>query len=331
MLAEIPRITRWCVALCGLVVGSISGQAAQDSIVQLATPTGTVVGSLLVPPRAVPVPVVLIVAGSGPTDRDGNSPQLPGKNNSLKLLADALYDAGIATLRYDKRGVAASAAAGPTEADLRFDTYVEDATRWIAQLRRDGRFGSITVVGHSEGSLIGILAAHTAAADGYVSLAGAGRNAADLLRDQLRPQLPPALFAATDSVLRGLENSQLQATLPAAVAGIPGLASLFRSSVQSYLISWFRYSPTVEMARLTIPVLVVQGSTDIQVGVSDARLLAAAKPDAVLEIIDGMNHVLKAVPPDRGRQVASYSDSTLALVPRLAIVVSAFVLGVPRR
>lgn len=159
------------------------------SEVALDVAGGRIEGTLLLPANAAAgkVPVVLIVAGSGPTDRDGNSAGLPGQNNSYRLLGEALAADGIATLRYDKRGIGKSKVAGLNETDLRFETYVQDAASWVSFLRNDARFGTITVAGHSEGSLIGMLAARAARADAFVSIAGVARGAADLLRDQLRP------------------------------------------------------------------------------------------------------------------------------------------------
>ncbi|WP_043818237.1 alpha/beta hydrolase, partial [Rubrivivax gelatinosus] len=131
---------------------------AAEEVMQLETPTGAVHGTLLRPDDAPRPLVALIVAGSGPTDRDGNNP-VAGHNDSLKLLAQALADAGIASLRYDKRGIAASAAAGADESTLRFDDYVDDAAAWARRLAQDGRFAAVAIVGHSEGATIAALAA----------------------------------------------------------------------------------------------------------------------------------------------------------------------------
>ncbi|WP_218313668.1 alpha/beta hydrolase [Halomonas sp. 18071143] len=144
------------IAVGFLILFSASGSASEppapaqpsESDVRLETATGTLFGSLLLPPSTGPHPLVLLHAGSGPTDRNGNSAILPGANDSLKLLAEALAVRGIASVRYDKRGVAASAAAAPLENELRFDTYVEDAAAWVRQLRTDPRFGTITLLGH---------------------------------------------------------------------------------------------------------------------------------------------------------------------------------------
>jgi hypothetical protein len=286
----------------------------------LETPTGRLAGTLLMP-AAARVPVALIIAGSGPTDRDGNSAALAGKNNSYKLLAEALAAGGIATVRYDKRGIAASAIAGLKEIDLRFETYVEDAAAWVMRLRNDARFQSVTVIGHSEGSLIGMLAARAARADAVVSISGVARRAPDVLRDQLRPQLssPPALWESSESILASLEAGRTVESVP------PVLAALYRPSVQPYLISWFRYVPSAEIARLTAPTMIVQGTTDIQVGVAEANALKAARPDASLRIVEGMNHVLKVVDADRAKQIASYTDPALPLAPGLAPAIAAWI------
>lgn len=293
-------------------------QSSKSIEVQIKTSTGTLYATQIVSASNLPEPVVLIVAGSGPTDRNGNNP-LAGQNNSLKLLAEGLAGRGIASIRYDKRGIGESSAAGTKEADLRFDTYVEDAALWIQQLQADSRFSSVTVIGHSEGSLIGMLATQKTGADAFVSIAGIAQPASQVLRDQLRPRLPKALRQQNEQILAALEQGNTVTSVP------PELNSLYRSSVQPYLISWFRYTPAQEIRHLTVPVLIVQGATDIQVPVSEAQALKMAKPDAELRIIEGMNHVLKAVPLGPEQQNTSYSDPTLPVVPELVEGISQFI------
>jgi len=294
--------------------------------VTLVTPTGTIYGTLEVPAAASPMPVVLIIAGSGPTDRDGNSKMLPGSNNSLKLVADGLASHGIASLRYDKRGIAQSAMAGPKEADLRFDNYVSDAEGWIKQLRADRRFSTVSVAGHSEGSLIGMIAAREAGADGYISLEGAGRKPTDIIVEQLTPQVTPEILATSKHIMALIEAGQ-----PADTTAVPPmLAPLFRPSVRPYLVSWFKYNPAVEIAKLRIPALIVQGTTDIQTSMTDANALAKGYPAGRLLTIEGMNHVLKNAPPGRAEQAAAYSDPSLPVVPQLIDEMSAFVKGLKK-
>jgi pimeloyl-ACP methyl ester carboxylesterase len=294
---------------------TLSPPAGQS--VELATQSGTLSGTLVVPRADGKVPVVLIIAGSGPTDRDGNSTALPGKNNAYKLLAEALAAEGVASLRYDKRAIGESrSAATGGEAKLRFEMYADDAAGWILQLRGDPRFSRIIVAGHSEGSLIGMMAADKAHADGFVSIAGVASRASDVLRNQLRPQIGamPELWQASDSILVALEKGSLVDPLPPAIQGIPGLANLFRPSVQPYLISWFQYVPSTLLAALKVPVRILQGTTDIQVSVDEAQALKAAKPDAELTVIEGMNHVMKRAPADRAENIATYGNPNLPIV-----------------
>ena len=319
-------LRRLLSVLAGIVAVAMAQPAARQAAapaatpIELATPSGTLSGTLVVPGTTERVPVALIVAGSGPTDRDGNSGILRGKNDAYRMLADALAARGIASVRYDKRGIAASAAAGGPEADLRFSMLVHDAALWIAKLRNDFRFTTITVVGHSEGSLIGMLAARAGRADGFVSIAGPGRPAGDVLREQLREQLvkAPTLLKSSESIIDSLEAGRTVAEVPQA------LGALFRASIQPYLISWLTHDPAVEFARLTVPRLIVQGTTDLQVPIADAEALKAAASAAELRVIDGMNHVMKTV-TDPDRQPASYVDPGLPLATDLAPAVIAFV------
>lgn len=299
--------------------------ACNNDSVMLAIPTGTLEGSLVCPTTRSPWPVVLMIAGSGPTDRNGNSAGLPGPNNSLQMLATALASRGIASLRYDKRGIGASKAAMTSEAELRFDMLADDAAGWVRLLHQDPRFRTVTVIGHSEGSLLGMLAAQRANADAYVSIAGVGRPASQVLHEQLASRAPANLVAESDSIMARLSRGERVDSVP------PTLAALFRPSVQPYLISWFRYDPVAELRKLKIPVLIAQGATDIQVGEQDARLLAAADREAQLVIVDSMNHVLKIVPGDYLAQMNSYSDPKLPVAPELVDAIAKFVSGVHRR
>ena len=283
-------------------------------VTALTTPTGSLEGTLQVPESKKPVPVVLIISGSGPTDRDGNSAMLPGKNDSLRMLADALETNGIASLRYDKRGIAKSAAAGAKESDLRFDMYADDAARWAKQLKGDPRFSRVVIAGHSEGSLIGIIAAQRGDADKFISIAGIGVPADEIIVKQLQGKVPPEMLEQSKRALASLKAGKTTEDTP------PELAALFRPSVQPYLISWFKYDPAAEIGKLKIPVLVIQGTTDIQVSADDAKRLAKNPT-----LIEGMNHVLKQVPADPNAQMKSYSDPALPVSPALVKAIVDFV------
>jgi pimeloyl-ACP methyl ester carboxylesterase len=287
--------------------------------IKLQTPTGTIYGTIEIPAGAGPFPIALIHAGSGPTDRDGNSSAVPGKNNSLKMLAEALATRGIASLRFDKRGVAESIRAAPREEDLRFETYIEDLVAWGRQIRADKRFSRLVIAGHSEGALIGAVAAAKLLADAFISIAGAGQSAGDVIIGQMSERAPADLQRRVKEIVDSLNRGKPAPDVP------QGLPALFRPSVQPYLISWFKYDPAKEIAKLSMPVLLVQGTTDVQVSEKDARLLAAAKPAARLAIIPGMNHVLKSVPADPAKQMASYGDPELPVAAILIDEIARFI------
>lgn len=271
----------------------------------------TLVGTLNVPPGDGPFPVALMIAGSGPTDRDGNNPMM--RNNALKIVADSLLKRGIASLRYDKRGIGASRQANQREEDLDFGTGVQDAMAWMQFLQKDRRLGKLTVVGHSEGALVGLLAARYA--NQYVSLNGPGFAADEIIRRQLTEQAPALAELAQpilDSLKKGYSVSKVS----------PLLFSLFRPSVQPYLMSWFKHDPAMLLGQLNIPGLIVQGSHDIQVNVADADRLVKYNPSLQRITVEGMNHILKLAPIDRMANVQTYSNPSLpvpaALIQPLA-------------
>ena len=284
--------------------------------VDLATPTGTIRGSLRAPPGEARGPVVLIIAGSGPPDRDGNQPRLP--NDSLRKLAVSLAGEGIASLRYDKRGVGASREAGPAEADLRFDQYVDDAVAWLAWLKADPRFSFVAVVGHSEGAHIGALAAAKAGAGAFVSISGIARKPSEVLRTQLKPRLPEPFWTESERILAALEKGETVAAVP------KELMIVYRPSVQPYLISWFRHSPAEAIAKLDVPSLIVQGTADAQVAVTEGEALKAAARRGTLLLMPDMSHVMKRVTGDPASAMKGYTDPSVPLVPELVPRIAQF-------
>lgn len=281
----------------------------KSEAVELRTDTGTLFGTLDLPAGDGPWPVVLLHPGSGPTDRDGNNPQM--KNDSLKLVGQGLAKVGIACLRIDKRGIAASAKAMGKEEDLRVTTFADDVTAWVELLRKDKRFGKVGFIGHSEGSLIGAVAGANAKFDAFVSLCGPGRRFTELLREQLQ-RLPKELYEKCDAIITDLEAGKQVKDTP------KELAALFRPSVQPYLISTFKPDPAKELAALTCPILVVSGDTDIQVMEADSKLLAGCKKGVKAVRLEAMNHVLKEVKEtDPKVQLAAYTDPKLPLHPKL--------------
>lgn len=166
-----------------------------------------------------------------------------------------------------------------------------------------------------------MLAVQRAKADAFVSLAAPARRADDVLHDQLATQLPVGLLAQADSIMASLVKGDTVTNV------FQMFASLFRPSVQPYLISWFRYSGSTEIAKLKIPVLIVQGSHDVQVLPSEADLLVKAQPKSRVAAIDGMNHVLKLTPAAKADQLRFYSDSLPPLAPGLVSALMQFLRG----
>jgi pimeloyl-ACP methyl ester carboxylesterase len=190
-----------------------------ESQVFINTDSGSIHGTLSIPKQFDKKTAVLIIAGSGPTDRDGNSSMLRGKNDGLKQLAHELAKAGFPSVRYDKRGIAKSVKAGRQEKDLRFDHFVQDAAQWINWIRLELGFRRVVVVGHSEGSLIGMLAAERTGAEGFVSLCGPGRGASEILKEQLDKQLTnDSLRLEVNRDLDSLRNGHLVRSFSIALA-----------------------------------------------------------------------------------------------------------------
>ena len=310
---------RWICSVVVMMLALPAHAAGSEQEATLAVHGGVLHGTLSLPDGQGKVPVVLLHAGSGPTDRNGNSAMLPGQNNALRMLAEALARNGIATLRYDKRGIGASASAGRREADLRLDDYIDDATAWLRQLRADPRFTNVLMAGHSEGALIAMVACQKAQLDGCVLIAGAGNALDDILRVQLKPRLPPELYAQNERILLALKRGEQVSDVP------PALLALYRPSVQPYLISSLQVDPRAVVGALRMPLLILQGATDLQVSVADAQALSAAAPAARLVIVPGMNHVLKMVSGDLAQQMPSYGDPALPLAPALVDALTAFV------
>lgn len=305
----------YCCFFCQAQLMSLN-----EENVTLVTTEGGIKGRLLLPNGEKTCPVVLLIAGSGPTDMDGNSAIGNMKNNSLKLLAEGLVDNGIASLRFDKRGIASSKAAGKEEAKLRFEDYVNDVKGWINYLAKDKRFTDIIVIGHSEGSLIGMLACvNQTEVKAFVSLAGAGRPAYEVIEEQVDSQ-PEMIKKEVASINESLKKGNTVGQVSMYVQ------PLFRSSVQPYLISWYKYNPQEAIASLKMPVLIVQGERDIQVSVKDAELLKKSKPAAELLVIKSMNHVLKDCDTmEPQKQMSVYTNPSLPVNATLISSLNTFI------
>ena len=258
--------------------------------------------------------LVIIIAGSGPTNRNGN--QMGMQNNSLKYLAEAIAKDGNVAFSFDKRIIAQMKAGNLDEKSLRFDDLINDAKDIITYFKAQKKYNKIIIVGHSEGSLIGMIAAKDNA-DAYISLAGAGRSADLIIAEQIEKQAP-FLKKETNENLKILKEGktfELKNQM---------LASIFRESVQPYMISWIKYNPQEEIKKLNIPILIINGTKDIQVPESDAKLLHEANPKSELKIIDKMNHVLKEINED-AENIKSYSNPDLPIMEELSNSINSFI------
>jgi uncharacterized protein len=253
--------------------------------------------------------LVIIVAGSGPTDRNGNNP-LGVISDAYKQLADSLILADIATFRYDKRGVGASAAALVDQSKTSFNDLVTDVVDWVRFFQNQSKWKSIYIVGHSEGSLMGILAAQQVQVNGLISLAGAGQNIEHIVLQQSKNN------GATTLQLNEIaaKFDTLKQNLP--IKYVPDyLKSLFHPDIQLYIKTWNAYQPSEELKKLDFPISIINGTTDAQVDIAEAELLHKAKPSASLFLINNMTHTLKIGDNKVGNN--TYTNPKLPLAPEL--------------
>ena len=298
----------WLFAVSTLVAQSDNFNAQNLRITPLVS------GTLMIPDVERP-PLVILIAGSGPTDRNGNQQMV--KNNSLRYLAEDLYKQGVASFRYDKRIVQQMKDGSIDERQIRFQDFIDDAAAVIERFKTDDNFSRVVVIGHSQGSLVGMVAAQ-GRADGFVSIAGAGQEIDDVIVDQLSKQAP------------GLVDNARQSFDDLRVNGVaqnfsPGLASIFRSDIQPFILTWMQYDPKVEIGKLDMPVLIINGEKDLQVQVSEAQILKDARPDARMIIIPKMNHIFKEIEGSDMDNAKSYNDYKLPVMPELVDAISGFV------
>ena len=272
---------------------------AGESAVQLERDDLVLKGTFLNPDSADTL--VILHPGSGPTDRDGN--QTGMTNNSLRLLAEGLAGKGVAVLRYDKRGVGESRSVQP-ESDLRPSHYVNDLAAWV-EWGRAGGFDTIHLLGHSEGALFAKAAAQKALVDSVISIAGAGRPIGIVLREQTEGRRPGEIGVQFEHILSELEAGRTVEEVPQI------LHSLFRPSVQPYLIEWLVMDPVELAADLDVSLLAIGGSTDLQVSRGDFDALGSHSDKSVW--IKGMNHVLKSANGPIEEQIVSYTSPDLPL------------------
>ena len=270
-------------------------------------------GTLLSPKKRNNTPLAILIAGSGPTDRDGNQAHLT--NNSLKYLAEGLAEKEITVFRYDKRIIAQMNKGTVQEDKVTFEDGVNDALLVVNYFKK--KYKNIIIIGHSEGALIGILAAQKTPVSKLISLSGSGSNSATLIEEQIKKNAPQ-LKEESQKILNLLKKGEQVENVS------PYLAPIFRKSVQPYLISWFKYNPTKEIAKMKIPVFIIQGTNDLQVEKKEAQLLKEAQPKAQLLFVEGMNHILKEVKTIEENQ-QSYLNPDIPISPKLIEAIAQFI------
>jgi len=287
----------------------------QETELDIPTKTETIYGTLLTPNSINKPPLVIIILGSGPTDREGNNVIM--KNNSLKYLAKNLSEHNIATYRYDKSVLSLTKNDTTKIKKLTFDSFINEAISVINYFIKSKKYAKIVVAGHSQGSLIGMIAANNIA-EAFISLEGAGKPINEIFIEQIAKQAP-YLKEETARILTELKKGKLVADYN------PMLASLFNKTVQPFLIFWMKYNSQIEIKKLTIPILIIQGTKDIQVKIEDAELLHKANSKSQLQLIENMNHIFKEIKGDVSNNMQSYTNPKLPIIPKLTTTILNFI------
>lgn len=271
-------------------------------------------GSLLLPESGQSDYLAIIIAGSGPTDRDGNQNFL--KSNNLKKLAKSLAQEGIASFRYDKR-IVKQIRKGNVDKNIMFDDFVTDASSVIDYFYDKKQFKSIYVIGHSQGSLVGMMALSEKSA-GFISLAGAGQSIDIVITDQIE-KMAPGLTEDAKKTFEVLKKGETTTDYP------PALASVFNIDTQPFITNWMQYKPKEIISKVETPILIINGTKDLQVSVEEANQLKDANPKAELKIIENMNHVLFIIEGDDLENSKSYNESFRPISTELVETISRFI------
>lgn len=313
----LPRV--WGLSVAAACTMLCSTAFASSETYTLKVDEGKLFGTLLLPEQKAPSIVVMIVPGSGATDRNGNG-RGEIRPATYRLLSEALLKHGIGSLLIDKRGVGDSAGAAVAEYRLTLETFVGDVERWVEKLKNDPRVDKVVLFGHSEGGLISILAAQHLhdQIDKIILASTSGTDAATLMQKQAEG-LPEKLAQDSKRILASLRKGHFINDFPAE------LDSLYRLPVQPYLMSWIKYDPVMEIKKIALPVLVLHGEADIQVPSNDALILSSSTKKALVRTFPGMTHTLKDLSPGETNQNSAYTDGRRPVSDGLVQAVVQFV------
>lgn len=295
------------VCICVMTVVILKGGRAMNVKVD----GGTIYGELIEESKDM---VVVLVAGSGPTDRNGNSDMLTGRNDNFLQLATELKKQGISTFRYDKRTAGESVKTIDTSKQIYFENFVDDLNACIGKLKELG-YKKVVLLGHSQGSLVGMLSAKGGEVDGLISVSGTAFNIGETMIKQYRNALGEE--AVQIKYLQMLMNGEMDEKAEE-------FDPMFAIRNQRFLIGWMKYNPQEILNGLDIPVMILQGKDDLQTSIDDFDALVDAYPNAQSKLIDNMNHVLKKV-DNEDDNIKSYQDPSFELHEELVEVIVSFI------
>jgi uncharacterized protein len=261
--------------------------------------------------------LVIIIPGSGPTNKDGNSEYL--LCNNLYMLSNELIKENIATFRFDKRGIGNSKVKNLKEEEITIDSLKSDVIKWINFFRvQKPQYRDIYLIGHSEGGLIACIVANEVNVTGVISIAGANKSADIILRNQLSInnfELKSECYNIIDSLKAGK-----------IVNNVPhSLYSIFRPSVQPYLMSWFKYHPIECYDKVdNSKKLIIHGDKDLQIPIDASFVSSMGKNHSRLKIIENMNHLMKEIKSEQ-ENIDSYKNPKYPISQDLIKIISGFI------
>lgn len=292
--------------------------------IEIKTSGGSLYGELL---NTRSKGLVIITAGSGPTDRNGNSKYIEGKNNSLLDLAYGLKKQGVSTFRYDKRTTGKS---GKTFMDrnIVFEDFVGDLESVIRYFKDKGNFENIYLLGHSQGALVSVIAAQRESVDGVIYLAGQGRTIDEIFIEQLDSGEENQLYSDMIDTIKELKKKGKANEISIGEK----VRKFLNVENQKFLLSWMKYNPVEEVSKNKAPMLFVYGTTDFQVKHEEMHYFFTqedyfrnALEQPKYKVIDGMNHVLKEAPEDKKENEKRYIDPSYRLHPELVPEIVSFI------
>ncbi|MFC5046730.1 alpha/beta hydrolase [Aquimarina hainanensis] len=271
-------------------------------------------GTLVAPYADKEVPLVIFIMDAGSINRDGNDRM--SKNNTFKNLSYELAKKGIATFRYDKR-LFRMTHLGIKENEVSFDDYISDAKSVVTFFSQNDKYTKIIILGHGQGSLVGMIAAQENT-DAFISVGGNGQSIDQIIIEQIGKQAP----GLSKNVIQAFDELKKTGR---ATSYDPALESIFKLDLQPFIKSWMKYTPTEEISKLTIPILIIQGDRDIHVEPSESYKLRDAVPNAKYVIFEKMNHILKEINGNRLENQKSFDEEWREIMPTVIDTISDFV------